>query len=138
MASTLQVLAEPVNLREIRRFITEEAIALGAGPDVVPDLVLAVDEAATNIILHGYRGEDGSIEVRVEQLGDDLVVRLCDRAASFDPSDAPHPNLEAPLEERPLGGLGVYMIGQLVDQVIHRVPPDGGNELTLIKRIKHP
>jgi serine/threonine-protein kinase RsbW len=133
VASTLRIPAEPGNLREIRRFVTEAATALGADQDVVFDLVLAVDEAATNIIVHGYQGETGSIEIEVGQQGDALVVRLRDRAAPFDPSNVPPPDLTVPLEERSPGGLGVHMIRRLVDRVIHRVPSQGGNELTLVK-----
>jgi serine/threonine-protein kinase RsbW len=133
VASTLRIPAELENLERIRRFVTKEATALGADPDAVPDLVLAVDEAATNIIMHGYLGETGTIEIEVGHQGDALVVRLCDQAVPFDPNDVPPPDLTMPLEERPIGGLGVYMMRQLVDQVIHRVPPQGGNELTLVK-----
>lgn len=140
VASTLRIPAERVNLREIRRFVREAATALGANPDAVSDLVLAVDEAAANIIVHGYQGEAGIIEIEIEQKGDALLVCLRDQAAPFDPNDVPLPDPTLPLEERPFGGFGVYMMRQLVDQVIHHVPPQGGNKLTLVKKgiVEHP
>jgi serine/threonine-protein kinase RsbW len=140
VASTLRIPAALVNLREIRRFVREAATALGADPDAVSDLVLAVDESAANIIVHGYRGEEGIIEIEIGREKDALVVCLRDQAAPFDPNDVPPPDLTLPLEERPLGGLGVYMTRQLVDQVIHHVPLQGGNELILVKKriAKHP
>ncbi len=132
--STLRVPAELRNLRIIRRFLEEKATALGANPEALYDVILAVDEAATNIMVHGYCGQPGPIEIQVGREGDSLLVRLRDRATPFDPHDVPPPDLSLPLEERPIGGMGVYMMKQLVDHVIHFVPPQGGNELTLIKK----
>jgi serine/threonine-protein kinase RsbW len=139
VASTLRIPAKVKNLRAIRRFVEERATALGVAPDALYDVILAVDEATTNIMVHGYRGQPGLIEVQVEREGDSLVVRLRDRATPFDPHDVPPPDLSLPLEERPIGGMGIYMMKQLVDQVTHLVPPQGGNELSLIKKgiVKH-
>lgn len=133
--------AELKNLAAIRQFVEQQAEALQTNPDVIPDVVQAVDESATNIILHGYRGGPGNIEVEVEQAGADLVIRLRDRAPTFDPTQLPPPDLTLPLETRPIGGLGVYLTRQMVDEISHRALPQGGNELTLVKktvrRIKH-
>jgi anti-sigma regulatory factor (Ser/Thr protein kinase) len=133
--SHLRIAAELKNLKGIRRFIRETGTALGADGSVISDLVRAVDEAATNIIFHGYRLEGGMIEVEVERAGGDLVVRLRDTAEPFDPTCAPTPDLSLPLEERAPGGLGIYMMREVVDQVLHCVTPQGGNELTLIKTL---
>jgi serine/threonine-protein kinase RsbW len=131
--SALRVPAELGNLGAIRNFIAERGTALGADLDALDDVILAVDEAVTNVIVHGYQGQAGMIEIETKREGETLVVRLHDQATSFDPRSAPPPDLSLPLEKRPLGGLGIYMIKQLVDRVIHRVPPQGGNELTLVK-----
>jgi serine/threonine-protein kinase RsbW len=131
--STLRVSAELENLSVIRTFVTERGMALGANLDALYDVVLAVDEAATNIVVHGYQGRAGTIEIEVGLEGQALVVCLRDQAAFFDLHAVPLPDPSLPLEKRPLGGLGVYMMKQLVDRVIHRVPSQGGNELTLIK-----
>jgi serine/threonine-protein kinase RsbW len=68
-----------------------------------------------------------------------LVVCLRDHAPPFDPRSVLPPDPSLPLEVRPLGGMGVHLMKQLVDRVIHRVPPQGGNELTLVKNgiVKH-
>jgi serine/threonine-protein kinase RsbW len=131
----LFVAAQVENLAEIRRFVREEAAALGAVEEAICDLELAIDEAACNIICHGYEGLGGIIQVAVERDGDRLIVRLCDEAPLFDPTRYPLPNVTLPLEQRPLGGLGIFLIRQSVDEIAYRVPPEGGNELTLIKHL---
>jgi serine/threonine-protein kinase RsbW len=134
VASRLRTKAELDNLTLIRHFVEERATALEADPAVVPDLLLAVNEAATNIVLHGYRGQPGVIEIEIRRKGDSVVICLRDEAPPFDPRLVPPPDLTLPLEERPLGGLGIYLISQLMDDVTHRVMSEGGNELTLLKR----
>ena len=131
----LFVAADVENLAEIRRFVREEATALGAGEEAICDLELAVDEAACNVICHGYKGRGGMIQVRVERDGDRLAVRVRDEAPLFDPTRHPLPDVTLPLEERRLGGLGIFLIRQVMDEVVYRVTPEGGNELSLIKRV---
>jgi serine/threonine-protein kinase RsbW len=131
---SLLITAELKNLEEIRRFVKEAATALGVDRAAIPDVVLAVDEAACNIITHGYRGRPGAIEIEVERDGDALIVRLGDEAAPFDPTSVPPPDVSCPLEQRAFGGMGVYLIRQVMDEMTHRVRPHGGNELTMVKR----
>jgi serine/threonine-protein kinase RsbW len=134
--SHLRIAAQLDNLKEIRRFIRETTAALGADESVTSDLVRAADEAAGNIIIHGYQLGGGVIEVEVEREGTDLLVRLRDSATPFDPTCVPAPDLSVPLEQRTPGGLGIYMLRQVVDQVLHCITPQGGNELTLIKHLQ--
>lgn len=136
--SSLHITAELKNLANIRSFIRDTAASLGFDDAIIPDVVLAVDEAASNIVLHGYKGQKGIIEVEVEREGDALVVRLRDEAVPFDPSTIPPPDLTLPLGQRPVGGLGIYLTRQVMDEVTHRVTPKGGNELTLIKSGRPP
>ncbi len=131
--STIRVTADVKNLAEIRRFVQASAESFKVDPDVIADVVLAVDEAATNIILHGYRGQPGFIEIAVERQGDSLVVHLYDQAPPFDPTQVPPPDLSLPLEERPVGKLGVFLINQFMDDAIYSTPPQGGNHLILVK-----
>lgn len=132
----LSIAAKVENLAEIRSFVREAAVVLGAEPEAVTDLVLAADEVASNIMLHGYRGRGGIIELEVERQGADLIVRVRDQAPLFDPTCTPVPDLTLPPEERPLGGLGIYLARRVVDEMSHCVGTQGGNELTMIKRIE--
>ena len=95
---------------------------------------MAANEAATNAIVHGYQGEAGHIEAEVMCEQDALVVRLRDRAPAFDPRQVPVPDLTAPLEERTPGGLGVYLMFALSDEVFYHRTPAGENEIVLIRR----
>jgi serine/threonine-protein kinase RsbW len=133
--STIRVKADVKNLAEIRRFIEASAESLQVGTAAAGEIVLAVDEAVTNIILHGYRGQPGFIEIVVERQGDSLIVHLYDQAPPFDPTKVPAPDLTLPLEERPVGKLGVFLITRFMDDVIYSASPQGGNQLTLVKKI---
>jgi serine/threonine-protein kinase RsbW len=122
------------NLAEVRRFVREVAESLGADPAALPDMLLAVDEAVTNIITHGYRGCEGSIEVEVRHEAGALVVCLRDEAAPFDPLCVRPPDVTLPLEQRTSGGMGVHLMRQVMDEVSHCITAQGCNELTLVKR----
>jgi serine/threonine-protein kinase RsbW len=126
--------AEVGNLAVIRRFVEETSQQMGADQNAIDDMIQAVDEAAANIIIHGYAGSSGILEIDITREDASLVVRLRDQAAQFDPTRIPAPDLSIPWTKRRPGGLGVYLIHQYVDKVMYRARPQGGNELTLIKK----
>jgi len=132
--STLRIEAKLKNLSQARRFVQERAEALGADRDVIADVILASDEAVTNVIVHGYQDRPGMIEIELGRNGDDIVVFIRDQSAPFDPTGMPPPDVTQPLEERPLGGMGIHLIRQLMDEVTHNIRPQGGNELVMTKR----
>lgn len=131
---TLRVQADVSELARIRDFVETQAGALGVAPDVVYDLVLAANEIATNIVVHGYRGQPGTIELDMRSEGDAVAIVLRDRTAPFDPTSAPAPDISVPLEKRPRGGMGIHLTRKLTDAMLYRRLPNGGNEITLIKR----
>ena len=97
---------------------------------------LSLDELITNVISYGYRDAAGEHEIRAaltEREGS-LVVVLEDDGYEFDPfSEAPEPDLEAGVEERRIGGLGVHFVKSLMDEVAYE-RRDGCNRITLILR----
>ena len=96
------------------------------------DLVLAVDEAATNIVMHGYKAGPGPaavIEVEVVYRDPGLSVYLRDQAPPFDPTATPVVDELPPLTERGPGGLGIFLIRKTMDEFRYRRTPDGWNEL---------
>jgi serine/threonine-protein kinase RsbW len=127
--------AELKNLAAVRYFVKQRTADLGACQRDIEDLVLAVDEATTNIMLHGYRGEAGTIEIELQREGEFLLVRLSDKAPPFDPAGVPPPDLTIPIDQRPFGGMGIHLMREMVDEIHHRPRSQGGNELTLVKRI---
>ena len=125
------------DLAEIRAFIREETRHDGEDEEAVGDLVQAVDELVCNVIEHGYgHGKTGPVEVTLERPEDGhIVIRIVDEAPPWDPTQHPEPDLTLPLERRPLGGMGVHLARTLTDAMRHRILPEGGNEVTLEKRI---
>lgn len=102
-------------------------------PELRFDLTLAVEEAASNVIEHGYKGKGGPLWVSFELLNGVVTVCLRDRAKPFKPGKVNRPDVAVPLEDRPLGGLGLHLMHQLMDEVLYETLPEG-NLLTMIKR----
>ncbi len=127
--------ADVTRLAALRRFIREQAQRLGADETATADMVQSVDEAAANIILHGYRGEARPIEVTIAREEQCLIVQLHDQAPLFNPTQAPEPDLTLPLHQRPLGKMGIHLIRTLMDEMRYAVSPEGGNTLTLVKKL---
>ena len=99
------------------------------------DLKLAVDEACTNIITHGYAGMNpGSIILSLEMAPNKVVVTITDFGHRFEPSEASAPDVEAGLEDLPMGGFGLFFIYQTMDEINYETTEDG-NHLTFIKQL---
>ena len=137
-STTFEIAADVGRLKDVRRFVREQAPAYGADAGSIDDLVQAVDEWVTNVIVHGYRGVAGPIEIELARDGDELVVRVRDEAPAFDPGTAPAFDPGAPLERRPLGKMGIHLIRELCDRFEYRVPAGGGNEIELAARRRQP
>ena len=133
-AFSLHVAADVAQLATIRAFVEQQARVLDVDASAIYDLVLAVNEVATNIVVHGYRSQPGVIEIELRPLGDAIEIRLRDHATLFDPTRVPTPDLTLPLHKRPLGGMGLHVTRQIMDSMRYRVTPEGGNELMLVKQ----
>ena len=116
--------------------VREAARAAGATSEIVDDLVQAVDEAATNTIVHGYRESTGWVEVRLEQAGHDIVVTLEDGAVTFDPTSLPDPDMDVPAHVRGPGGMGIRLMRLATDSMRHAPRPGGGNILTMTRSLE--
>ncbi len=132
----LRVTSDLNNLNTIRDFVEDYAGQLGMTSQDIYGLILATDEAATNICLHGYPDSLGMIEVLVEHDAQYITIRLRDEAPAFDPTTYPTPDLSAPLEDRALGGMGIHFMRSYTDQISHQALSPRGNQLVLKKRIK--
>jgi serine/threonine-protein kinase RsbW len=132
-AVTLRVPASRKLLADIRNFVKLQAADVFAGPDEIDDLIQAVDEAATNIIVHGYQDGSGEIDVIFQYQPGKILIVLRDQAPRFDPTHVPEPDIHLPLEQRPVGGLGVYLIRKCVDEFTYQPLNGSGNQLTLVK-----
>ena len=129
--------AQVRDLNDMREFLEQSVLVLGGSEDDAGDLVLAVNEAVTNVLLHGYDNQPGPVILCVEVENGDLRVILTDTAPLFDPTRVPPPDIFLPLEDRPLGGLGVHMMRQLTDELVYRALADA-NEPPFVKRAALP
>lgn len=129
------------SLAELRRYARNAAASAGIDEDRSYQLQLAVDEIATNIISYGYKdaGPTAEIAIRAEITDDALVVTLEDEAPAFDPRLRQMPNAEdlaRPLEDRRIGGLGIYLATQGVDRFDYR--REGRRNLNIFEvRMRH-
>jgi serine/threonine-protein kinase RsbW len=105
-------------IRDVTRRMAEMAGFDAAQAD---QLALAVDEASTNVIEHAYAGAgDRRIELRFDERGDDLRVEVVDQGAAVDPRTVPEVDLRRYASERRTGGLGVHLMGRIMDTVTFR------------------
>ena len=128
----------PAVLESVERFqglAMEAASACGFPPDVLFRVELALEEMLVNVVHYAYgQADDGWIELScdVNEAGE-LTVEICDGGRSFDPLSLPDPKTDAPVSEREVGGLGVYLVRKMADGVSYR-RSDDRNILTLTFR----
>lgn len=136
MEQKLVVRARLDRLPEISDFIESSGQLAGLDADAIFHCQLSVDEHFTNVVQYGYGGEDrGEVALICDPRPADgeLVITIIDQAMQFDPTSVPPPDLNAPLEELKVGGLGVYFIRQKMDAVEYAYEA-GSNKLILVKR----
>ena len=136
----LRVEARRDSLRTISFFINGIAQQINLSEQALFDVELAVEEAATNIISHAYPdGQNGIIEMHAELDSDQLRITLRDWGEPFDPRNVKPFDINAPVETRIKGGMGLHFIHTLMDGVQRHMSthPDEPNSITLIKTVEH-
>ena len=132
--SRLIVPARYDRIKQICSFVVDAANVAELDESSTFQCQIAVDEACTNIIEHGYEGEDkGRIEVICDARPGVLKIELLDQAPPFDLDKVPEPELGAPLEDMKIGGLGIYFMKKMMDDVSF-TRENGTNRLGLLKR----
>jgi len=132
---TVQFAAKFEYLDEIREFVGAIARDGGFTDKDVYNIQLATDEAASNIIEHAYEKiPDGMLVLSCEVRDGLMTIVLIDHGESFDPSEIPLPDLKADLSDRKIGGLGIFLMRKLMDEVHYEVKPNKNNVLTMTKR----
>lgn len=122
------------NLPGVRNFVSHAGKHLGLNKRSIAELCMAVDEAVTNVIVHGYKGQTGKVELRMAREDNAVIIQVLDHAETFDASHIDEPQLTTPFAQRASGGMGVYLIRQMTDEAEYLTLPGGGNELRLVKR----
>ncbi len=124
------------NLDLVRKFVANAAKKIGFNDDDINKIVLAVDEACTNIIRHAYKNEnDKPIEITVSTKNKTIEIKIVDYGASFNPKKIKKPNLKIH-QRKYKGGLGMFLMRALMDKVIYQIHKNNRNEVYLIKKLK--
>ncbi|MBN1455500.1 MAG: ATP-binding protein [Methanomicrobia archaeon] len=129
--------ADLAQLERIGEFIVTVLREFGLAEPKIFHLQLAVDEACSNIIKYGYANaataEDDTIMICCSRCNGTIAVTIKDRGRPFDPTIVAPPDLETSLEERKIGGLGIYFMRKLTDEISYTYK-DGQNVLTMVVR----
>jgi len=131
----LEVESDLKNIPVISDFLADALNGLGADQATVYKVQLAVDEACTNIIKHAYSGQKGPIAIICELVNDNLLITIQDKGKAFDPHSIPQPDLDADLDNRKIGGLGIYFMQKMMDDISYEFNSKEGNKLTMRKRL---
>jgi len=133
---TLKLKASLENVPLAIELAARSARSAGLDEQAVYEVQVAIDEACANVVEHAYAGgEPGAMEVSCRTDDRTFAIRVRNWGRSFEPNRVEDPDVTAPLEERTLGGLGLFLIRQYMDRVEYTFDPKLGNELLMTKSL---
>ena len=132
----LEVDASAENLDEVQSFVEERLEGSSCSAKTMMKIAVAVEEIFANIANYAYAPDRGKAGIRVEVLNDpdSVTITFTDRGMPYDPLANEDPDVTLPADERPIGGLGVYLVKQTMDDVRYEYK-DGKNILTIKKSL---
>ena len=135
MERSITLANDIAEISKLATFIEEVGEAFELTPDVIFNLNLVIEEAVVNVINYAYpKEEHQSIYLSANLHEDSIVLVLTDTGKEFDPTQAPEADITLSAEERPIGGLGIFLIRQIMNEVKYQ-RIDGKNVLTLEKKL---
>ena len=121
-------------LNAVRQFVSEAAREFGFSVEEVSKIALAVDEACTNVIKHAYKYDSSKhLTITIKPEKEKFEVLVTDTGLQFDPAGLQTPDMREYLAHFKKGGLGVYLMKNLMDEVEYQIDPGRKNEVRLIK-----
>lgn len=130
----MSVEASTKHLAKVRNFVAKHATEYGFKKQDVADIRLAVDEAYTNIIKHSYKYDDKkSVDIELGFENGEFWISLFDIGESFDPSNYSEPDVRRQIKNKKRGGVGVYLIKKLMDDVEY-LTKGRTNEIRMTKK----
>ena len=127
---------EVAEISKLAIFIDELGEEFGLSPELVFNLNLVLEEAVSNVILYAYpKEEHQTISLIAKKKENQLIFVLTDSGKEFDPTQAPDADITLSAEDRPIGGLGIFLIRQIMNTVEYQ-RIDGKNVLTLGKELE--
>ena len=129
----ITVTARLESLEGLVKSATESALQCGLKEEGLFAVQLVTEEAVVNILKYAYHNTEGRVRLRCLDAGDRFVIEVTDWGVPFDATAQPAPDVNKPLEERPVGGLGIYLIKKMSDEMRY-TREDGQNILRLFIR----
>ncbi|MBP5497313.1 MAG: SpoIIE family protein phosphatase [Bacteroidales bacterium] len=118
-------------LNKLEPFLNDFFAQENLDPSLLPQLNLALEEAATNVIMYAYpEGEKGTADLTLDIKDGHIIATLSDAGVPFDPLQLPDTNLNVSLEERKIGGLGIHLIKEIMSEIEYEYK-DGKNVLNM-------
>ncbi len=125
------------NLSKIRTFTRKHAAGSGFDEDTVSKIILAVDEACTNIVKHAYHYfPQGEITINIKSNKSKFKITITDSGSKFNPNEIEEPNLREYHKQKKVGGLGMFLMKKLMDEVNYHTLTKDRNQVVLVKYIK--
>jgi serine/threonine-protein kinase RsbW len=136
MQSRVSVRADSAAMRQVDAFVAAFVSEQGIAADDAARVLILLEELLTNLVKYGYpdRAEPGRAEIALALNGSRLEIEFIDDGCAFDPMAGPSPNLDEPLEERPIGGLGLHLLRSLTE-VVRYERRDNKNVIRLSRSI---
>ena len=129
----ITVTARLESLEGLVKSVTESALQCGLAGEGLFAVELVTEEAVVNIFNYAYHKREGRVRLRCLEAGDRFVIEVTDWGVPFDATAQPAPDVNKPLEERPVGGLGIHLIKKMSDEMKY-TREDGQNILRLFIR----
>ena len=121
---------------QLNEFIDTVAEEIGLDMSLTMSLNLAIEEAVVNVMEYAYpEGEQGNVDIEVSADDKWLTFIISDNGIPFDPTTQEDADTTLSAEERPIGGLGIFLVRQLMDSINYQ-RKDGKNILTLSKKME--
>lgn len=122
------------NLAKVREFTKKAAEESGFSEETVGKIILAVDEACTNIIKHAYKfSPDGKIVISIKFDSAKFTISIIDEGIHFNPNSVPEPNIVEYYKQKKIGGLGIFLMKKLMDDVKYSTITGNKNQVILVK-----
>ena len=132
----LSTTSETKNLTMVRDFVTTAAKNVGFDDIAINNIIIAVDEACTNVIKHAYKySPNNPIDVSITLDNKKFNIIIKDKGTSFDPNSIPSPDMKEYFKQYKVGGLGIHLMKNLMDEVVYNSKPNEYNEVILSKKL---
>jgi len=129
-----ETVADTDHLEEIINFIEQALNELDVQGEYCGPICVSLDEAVTNVVMYAYPKTKGNVKISIEKLNDRVLVEIIDSGAPFNPLNHPVPDVSASIEKRLIGGLGIHLMRNMMDELNYRRIGDK-NCLSFVKHI---